>query len=684
MKPIKDTEPMKNKPFVLVVVALCCILPIRGTFAQRHEVNHSCGETFPCYQELKPRIEFWKSVFSQHGDDAAIFHDIEHPERVYSVLQTQASCTSRKEPLTIRRERSRIENILLSLSKKNIREDALSEEERQIAGLFQSPSKSELVEASRRIRCQEGNRHRFVKALARYQYYKNQVVETLKQNKLPEEIQYLPFVESSYNPLAYSKVGAAGLWQIMPSTARTLGLKLNAYVDERLDPQKSTNAAAKYFKQSFAILGQQIEKQNYVSQASQLGPLVITSYNYGIGGMKKAISQFGPDYMNILQRYKSRSFQTAVKNFYASFLAASEVAQNHTSFFGDIQAYRPPQSFEFIVPRAISVPKFASHFNYDVQELKELNPSFSRRIWKGTFALPSGYLINVPETHHNISTLKSSILALNQDEIEVKVDQYRVESGDTACQIARSFRVSCAELIQANDLNRRGLIRVGQILMIPGTSSTSSKVVASTIKAMPSRQTKIQPVIKASPDTKSAESVKAKPNEIPAQPASPENEPKQLAQAFGANENLFVEEHAQNRKKIYSIYVENEETLGHYADWLSIGWATSIRKINGMSLHDDIVVGQKIKLPIQNEQQKEKFEEERVRYHLTIEEGFKEKFHIVGHTTYQVQRRDTYWTIAKKLQIPQWLLSRYNPDLYRNPIKIGDVLNIPELEAIEP
>ncbi|MEZ4703894.1 MAG: LysM peptidoglycan-binding domain-containing protein [Bdellovibrionota bacterium] len=116
---------------------------------------------------------------------------------------------------------------------------------------------------------------------------------------------------------------------------------------------------------------------------------------------------------------------------------------------------------------------------------------------------------------------------------------------------------------------------------------------------------------------------------------------------------------------------------------MSIGWATKIRKANRMSIDDDIVVGQKLILPIDNTEEKKKFEDERIRYHLTIEEGFREKYAITGNSTYRVQRGDNYWSISKKLQVPLWLLSRYNPDLYKEPIKLGDVLNVPDIEPIE-
>ncbi|GIT54443.1 MAG: hypothetical protein Ct9H300mP16_16030 [Pseudomonadota bacterium] len=86
-------------------------------------------------------------------------------------------------------------------------------------------------------------------------------------------MQYLPFVESSYNPKAYSKMGAAGIWQIMPSTARVLGLELNATVDERLDPEAASWAAARYLKDSRKTLTIAARAKNAGISDYELGPV---------------------------------------------------------------------------------------------------------------------------------------------------------------------------------------------------------------------------------------------------------------------------------------------------------------------------------------------------------------------------------------------------------------------------
>ena len=116
--------------------------------------------------------------------------------------------------------------------------------------MFPGRSPSVIRRAARNLRCQSGNKDGFRNALRRFGTYGPIVRRVLKDAGLHQDIQYLPFVESSYNPEAYSRVGAAGMWQIMPRTARTLGLELNATMDERLDPEAASWGAARYLKDS--------------------------------------------------------------------------------------------------------------------------------------------------------------------------------------------------------------------------------------------------------------------------------------------------------------------------------------------------------------------------------------------------------------------------------------------------
>jgi len=282
-----------------------------------------CDKIFPCPDELKQRVSFWIDVFTQYGDDTIVLHDSRHPDRVYKVIKTSAQCSRRREARSIKNAKSKLRKQILQIADKRAKGiTTFSGEEKHLAELLKNDKLSEIRKAAKRIRCQGGVADQFHEALERHDKYGPMVVKTLKQAGLPTDIQYLPFVESSYRPTAYSRVGAAGMWQIMPRTARILGLKISSTVDERLDPVLASGAATRYFLDSRKKLGDKARTIKS-SKKHSLYPYVITSYNYGAAGMLRAMDKVGTDYMDVLNKYKARGFQTAVKNFYASFLAAA-------------------------------------------------------------------------------------------------------------------------------------------------------------------------------------------------------------------------------------------------------------------------------------------------------------------------------------------------------------------------
>ena len=144
--------------------------------------------------------------------------------------------------------------------------------------------------------------------------------QTFLSHGLPVDLVYLPCVESSFNFKAYSKFGAAGIWQFTHSTGRRY-MEINYVVDERRDPFISADAAARLLKKNYAELKE--------------WPLAITAYNHGLAGMRRAKNAKG-SYEEIVKSYKSRSFKFASRNFYSEFLAARIVAKNPEKYFGKI------------------------------------------------------------------------------------------------------------------------------------------------------------------------------------------------------------------------------------------------------------------------------------------------------------------------------------------------------------
>jgi len=159
------------------------------------------------------------------------------PERVYAVIDTGHGC-NRPARARVKRERERVRESLRQVASKiEAGRSITAPNEKHLAALFPANGARAMRHAARDIRCQSGVRDSFLRGLAGYEKHRPMVSRILAKSGLPADIRYLPFVESSYNPAAYSKAGAAGMWQIMPKTARHLGLELSATLDERRDPE---------------------------------------------------------------------------------------------------------------------------------------------------------------------------------------------------------------------------------------------------------------------------------------------------------------------------------------------------------------------------------------------------------------------------------------------------------------
>lgn len=643
---------------------------------EKHNLN--CGDTFPCPPEIQRRVDFWVMVFRKWNTNQVIFHDTNRPERVYSVKKTKFTCSRKKAAKSVERERSRIKNGLLGVAKKLTQaEPKYSKDEKELLALFPTKNAKEVKRAAYNVRCQQGNRDRFLEALKRYEFYKDHILQVLRDADLSEDILYLPFVESAYNPRAYSRVGAAGLWQIMPRTARTLGLQLSATIDERFDPEAATRAAARYLRRSTDKLTAKAKEEVPSVTRSQINPFVITSYNYGVSGMWRAIDRMGPDYIAVLKKYKSPGFRTAVRNFYSSFLAARYVAQNAQRYFGDISVDNEFRYSVVVLKQSTSAQRVSKVFGVPGDELRKLNPALTRNVWKGWRLIPDGYSLHLPYRKDQWQKQVARLDRLKPESPLLSGNQYVVVRGDTACEIARVHRIGCRDLIQLNNLGRRALIRVGQKLEIPAKAGTATTV------ASKKPEPKVQV---ATAETKYVDSSNSTPNVNDSTVATAEpraiQDSSEVYQQLIDNISVDVVAGKKNGEWVFSIFVEPEETMGHYADWLGIGSTRSIRKLNGIKSSRQIIVGKQIQLPAKTDEQIKAFEAKRTEYHKTLVDEFQQHYQILEVRQYRVRSGDSMWKIAKNHELPYWVLTRMNPRA-KTPA-VGDTLTIPVAKARKP
>jgi membrane-bound lytic murein transglycosylase D len=292
---------------------------------------------------------------------------------------------------------------------------------------------------------QTRGRKRLERAYVRMLRYLPLVKEILLKEGLPEELAYLPIVESNYNPYARSRAGAVGIWQFMKSTARKYGLRVDWWIDERRDPVKSTEAAARYFKDLFELFGR--------------WDLILCAYNAGEGKLLRKVRKNGSIDFWELKRLLPRETREYVPAFFATLLIFKD-PEGHGFNFDTIKV--EPFDFDTVrVPKPADLKLLAKWAGVSVKTIRRLNPQFLR--W-ATPPYMRNFILRIPKGKRD-----RFIAYMSRDKRKswVSVLIHRVRRGETLSQIARRYGVSQWEIVRVNNIRNRHLLRVGQVLKIP-------------------------------------------------------------------------------------------------------------------------------------------------------------------------------------------------------------------------
>ncbi len=298
------------------------------------------------------------------------------------------------------------------------------------------------------------------------QYYFPIFEQKLAQYNLPYELKYLPIIESALNVRAYSRAGAAGLWQFMPATGKLYGLEVNSLVDERMDPYKATDAACRYLRDLYAIHGD--------------WHIVIAAYNCGSGNIRKARARSGKqDYWSIYPYLPAET-----RGYVPIFIAANyamNYANEHQICNSDI--VMPTASDTIQTDRRLHLLQVAEVLSIPIDDLRKLNPQYRRDILPGgkkySLALPENKLDSFLLREQEIYDYKADSLINNRrTEIETARKSsaipgngnyvvYTVRQGDTLGGIANRYHVSIKQLQQWNGI-KGSTIYIGKKLKIYG------------------------------------------------------------------------------------------------------------------------------------------------------------------------------------------------------------------------
>ncbi|MDS4029554.1 MAG: lytic transglycosylase domain-containing protein [Candidatus Contendobacter sp.] len=343
--------------------------------------------TFPTPPELQPQIGFWRNVYATWGRGQVALHDDRYLDLVYGVLTLPGEVGESQTPEQrdfVKEHQENLRAILRQLESKVATNAPLTPTEQKLANHVRASSggPGAIVGASDRLRTQRGMRERFKRGLEISGRYDAAFRGVFREAGLPDDLAYLPHVESSFQNHAASSAGAVGMWQFMPGTARHFGM-LNAAVDERRDPVASAQGAARYLGNAHDRLGS--------------WPLALTSYNHGVGGMKNAQQIFGDDFVAIVRNYSGKGFGFASRNFYTEFLAAREIARNPQRFFPEGIHYDPPLNLDRVrLRQAVSAMTLANYYEVNPWELTSLNKAWNPAAQDGRIELPAGTLVWLP------------------------------------------------------------------------------------------------------------------------------------------------------------------------------------------------------------------------------------------------------------------------------------------------
>ncbi len=605
--------------------------------------------------ELEPDVRFWIRVYTEVTTDQGLLHDDHNLALVYEVLRFDPADSPGQRERKVLQAKAHYADLLRRFAAGST--DNLTAHERRILRAFgENPAPTRFRDAIERIRFQLGQADRFHEGLIRAQAFEANISRVLAERGVPAEIGALPHVESSFNPAAYSRVGAAGLWQFMPATARRY-MRVDTLVDQRLDPYSSTEAAANLMLYNYRLLG--------------TWPLAVTAYNHGPGGLRRAQDELGTsDIAVIVKRYQGATFGFASRNFYVAFLAALEVDRHAEKYFGPLTRLPDAQSTLVVVPDYIPVDALAKAFGADLGALRVLNPALRPPIWSGARFVPRGYALRVPGVPQSsdISAAWARLPQAQRYALQRNDGSHRLRRGETLAGVAAANGVTLPRLLAANGWSEGHVVVRGDRVRIPLPASRAET--AGTVPASAAApEAPVEPVAE----------VLAKLPPAPREPVSQrqaESTALLPAAAPTSSDSVDYGVAADN-----TVIVQAAETLGHYADWSKVS-AQALLTLNKLHKNALVTLGHKVKLDLSRVSAAQ-FAAARRDYHRQLQETFFAAHRISGTENYTVKRGESLWVIAQQhSDLPVWLVAEYNPDVDFNDVRPGTTITLPRVEAI--
>ncbi len=347
------------------------------------------------------------------------------------------------------------------------------------------------------------------------QPYISSIRKLILINNLPEDLLYLPFLESGYNTSAYSRVGAGGIWQFMPSTAQSYGLKINWWIDERRDPLLATNEAIKHLKYLYNLFGDWYT--------------ALAAYNAGEGRISRALEKAKVD--NYFALIETSLLSSETNKYVIQLMAIIKIMKNLEILGLEPISFNLDNNYEtLLLPGGTDLIDLVNFLEIDMYDFKKLNPSFKRNItdpsndseirvpinlkskaitfinsnqtiknngftyytvkkgntWSYLSMLSNTSIIKLKRLNNISSNIlyigqkimipKSNNTYITESNGNMNLQEYIVKPGDTMSSISIKFNIKLVSLFKENGLNSKSIIHSGQKIKLPGYYLDDSKV----------------------------------------------------------------------------------------------------------------------------------------------------------------------------------------------------------------
>ena len=301
-------------------------------------------------------------------------------------------------------------------------------------------------------------RNHFKKWLSRMYLYINFIKFEFARNGLPQDLAYLPLIESGFNVRARSPAWAVGMWQFMASTGRKYGLKINYWIDERRDPWKSTEAAIKYLKDLYSMFGD--------------WNLAIAAYNAGEGKIRRAIRRYNDRNFWSLKDHRFIRRETA--NYVPKFIAALLIAKCPTCFGFNIEKKEPLLVEKVKLPFPVDLYLVSEITGVSLDTILSLNPELRHWVTPPNY---KGYELKLPPGKGDVlltalekmdkKIIAKRYLKYRKKQREKTFVRHRMRWGETLSHVARRYRVRIRTLMRINHIRNPRRIRAGRVILVP-------------------------------------------------------------------------------------------------------------------------------------------------------------------------------------------------------------------------